>query len=485
SEIEKLVPATLKPDNSVYQIIDSGARGSWSQPVQMAAMKGLVINPKGEVIELPIRSSYKEGLSVLEYFISTHGARKGSTDTALKTASAGYLTRRLVDVSQDLIIREENCGTKEGMDLHREDGVALGSTFALRLFSRVPVEDVKFDGKTVAKAGEYINKETAEILDKSELDMIKIRSPIACKTLYGICAYCYGYDLGSNKPIRLGEAVGVVAAQSIGEPGTQLTMRTFHVGGVAGSDITHGLPRVEEIFEVRPPKGKAILAEEDGEIKDIEEQGLIKIIKVSTEGQTPSKDQELKEYSVSRTAQVFVKIGDQIKKGDQLSEGNLDLKELFRFRGVALVQRYIINEVQRIYLSEGATINNKHIEVIVRQMFARVRIKEAGDTDFVAGDVLEKSQFLAANREVKKKGGAPAKAIQLLMGVTKVALSTESFLSAASFQETARILINAAIEGKTDVLRGLKENVIIGRLIPVGTGFRARQNQEAENEKDL
>ncbi len=475
-EIAKLVPQTLNSSSSVYQIIDSGARGTWSQPVQMAGMKGLVQNPKGEPIELPIRSSYKEGLGVLEYFISTHGARKGSTDTALKTASAGYLTRRLVDVSQDLVIKEEDCKTKEGITINRAEGAEFGNNFGNRLFSRTAWEDIKVEGKTVVKAGEPIDRERAELINKSKLESIKIRSPITCKTLYGVCSTCYGYDLGSNKPIKLGEAVGIVAAQSIGEPGTQLTMRTFHIGGVAGSDITHGLPRVEEVFEARPPKGRAFLAEEDGIVDSIEDRGLSKVIKVNVKKET-------KEYAVSRTVDVYVKSGDEVKKGDQLCEGNLDLKEIFNLRGAEAAQNYIINEVQRIYLSEGASINNKHLEVIVRQMFSRVKVKESGDTDFVPGDILEKSKFLEVNRAIKKAGKAPAKAVQLLMGVTKVALSTESFLSAASFQETARVLITAALEGKSDLLRGLKENVIIGRLIPVGTGFNAQLNpQEAEEE---
>jgi DNA-directed RNA polymerase subunit beta' len=465
---KQIVPKTLSPHSSVYSIIDSGARGSWSQPGQMMGMKGLVQNPQGEIIELPVVSSYKEGLRVLEYFISTHGARKGSTDTALKTASAGYLTRRLIDVTQDLIIREEDCGAKNGIEVYREDGLEFGSSFASRLFSRTAVEDIKINGKTAVKAGEIIEREAAEAIDKSDLKAVKARSPITCKTLYGICSACYGYDLGNNKPIKIGEAIGIVAAQSIGEPGTQLTMRTFHIGGVAGADITHGLPRVEELFEVRPPKGRAYLAEIDGRMTEIEERGSVKVIKIK--GGRGGK--QTKEYFIPRTAEIFAKADSEVKKGDQLCEGNLDLKEMFHLRGADAVQRYLLNEVQRIYLSEGAPINNKHVEVIIRQLFSRVKIKEMGDSDFVIGDIVEKSRFLEENRRVKKSGGAPAKAVQLLMGVTKVALSTESFLSAASFQETSRILIGAAIEGKVDVLRGLKENVIIGRLIPVGTGFQ-------------
>ncbi|HEY4499801.1 MAG TPA: DNA-directed RNA polymerase subunit beta' [Candidatus Paceibacterota bacterium] len=468
-DIAKLVPLTLSEENPVFNIIDSGSRGSWAPLVQMMGMKGLVANPKNETIELPVKASLKEGMSVLEYFISTHGARKGTTDTALKTASAGYLTRRLIDVSQDLVIREEDCRTKEGIDLARADGAEFGQSFDVQLFSRTALEDVKVNGKTIIKAGEIFDRDTAEIVAESNIPVVKIRSPITCKTLYGLCSKCYGYDLGNNQPVKNGAAVGIVAAQSIGEPGTQLTMRTFHIGGVAGADITHGLPRIEEVFEARPPKGKAFLAEEDGIVDSIEEKGLLKILRLKTES---GKKEQMLEYSLPRNATVFVKIGDPVKKGDQLCEGNLDLKEIFIFNGGREVERYVINEVQKIYFNEGAAINNKHIEIIVRQMFSRVKIKESGDTEFVAGDVIEKSRFLEMNRKAKKAGDQPAKATQLLLGVTKVALSTESFLSASSFQETARVLVNAANEGKVDLLRGLKENVIIGRLIPVGTGLQ-------------
>ena len=467
---KKIVPKTLDPHSSVYAIIDSGARGSWSQPAQMMGMKGLVQNPQGETIELPVKSSYKEGFNVLEYFISTHGARKGLTDTALKTASAGYLTRRLADVAQDLIVRIEDCKTKEGIPVIRRDGLEFGHSFQNRLFSRTALHDVKDGNKVLVKSGEIIDRETAEAIEAGKTESVMIRSPITCKALYGICSKCYGYDLGNNKPIKLGEAVGIVAAQSIGEPGTQLTMRTFHIGGVAGADITHGLPRVEEIFEARPPKGKAFLAEEEGVASEIEERGLIKIIKVKSKAK--GKKEKVIEYPVPRSAWIYVKLGDAVERGAQLSEGPLDLKELFRLKSSREVEHYILNEVQKIYLSEGATINNKHIEVIIKQMFSRLKILDPGDAEFVKGDVVEKSVFLETNRKLKSLGGAPAKAQQLLMGISKVALSTESFLSAASFMETARILIKGAVEAKVDRLRGLKENVIIGRLIPAGTGFR-------------
>ncbi|MEK7114485.1 MAG: DNA-directed RNA polymerase subunit beta' [Patescibacteria group bacterium] len=477
NEIAVLVPAAISETSSVYSIIDSGARGTWSQPIQMAGMKGLVQNPKGETIELPIKASYKEGLGVLEFFINTHGARKGLIDTALKTASAGYLTRRLVDVSQDVVVRENNCGTTEGIELFRSDGEAFGYNFGKRLFGRSACEDIKFGRKIIIKAGEIINRETAEEIEKflPKIESVKIRSPITCKTLYGVCSKCYGLDLAKNKSINIGEAVGIVAAQSIGEPGTQLTLRTFHTGGVAGVDITHGLPRVQELFEVRIPKGKAPLAEADGVIEDIEEEDSVKTIRLKTfKGDKGSKKSKIIEYIVPRTNIVFVKTGQKVEKGDQLSEGSIDLKELFNFKNKEAVQRYIINEIQRIYVSEGTYINDKHIEVIIKQMFSRVMIKDSGDTDFVIGEVIEKSKFFSVNQKTKKKNKEPAKAKQLLTGITKTALSTESFLSAASFQETARILVMAAAEGRVDNLVGLKENVIIGRLIPAGTGYQKR-----------
>ncbi|MEK7611851.1 MAG: DNA-directed RNA polymerase subunit beta' [Patescibacteria group bacterium] len=481
---KEIVPRTLDKHSSVHSIIASGARGSWSQPAQMMGMKGLVQNNQGETIELPVKSSYKEGFNVLEYFISTHGSRKGLTDTALKTAQAGYLTRRLVDVSQDLIIREEDCKTREGVDALRSEGLEFGYAFANKIFSRTVVDDVKVGNKILAKGGEMIDRKTADIIDaEHKIESLKIRSPITCKTLYGVCSKCYGYDLGKNQPIKVGETVGVVAAQSIGEPGTQLTMRTFHIGGVAGADITHGLPRVEEVFEARAPKGKAFLAEADGVVVEIEEKGLIKYVRLQPEG----KQKKLLEYPVPRSSWLNVKVGDIVKKGDHLSHGPADLREVFKLKGGREVERMILHEIQKIYLSEGAVINNKHIEIIVRQMFSRVKIVETGDTYFVRGDVVEKSVFLEVNRNAKKEGKSPAKAQQLLLGITKVALSTESFLSAASFMETARVLINASVEARMDKLRGLKENVIIGRLIPAGTGYLSKHhfdNEGVEHESE-
>jgi len=473
SEVGKKVPLYLDHYGSVYSIIDSGARGGWSQPAQMAGMKGLVQSPKGETIELPVKASYKEGLNVLEFFINTHGARKGLIDTALKTASAGYLTRRLVDVAQDLVTKENDCGTSEGIEILRLDGEEFGYGFGQRLFSRTAAEDVKIGKKIIVRANEIITRKTAELIEKSKIQSVKIRSPITCKTLYGICSKCYGLDLGRNEPVKLGEAVGIVAAQSIGEPGTQLTLRTFHTGGVAGVDITHGLPRVQELFEVRIPKGKAPLAEFDGVIEDIEERGALKVIKLKVSaGNKKSKKAKVIEYAVPRTNIVFIKPKQVVEKGDQISEGSIDLRELFELKGREAVERYITNEVQKIYVSEGTNINDKHIEIIIKKMFSRVMIKDPGETDFIIGEIIEKSKFLGVNREAKRKKKEPARAKQLLTGITKTALSTESFLSAASFQETARVLVMAAAEGRIDNLRGLKENVIIGRLIPAGTGFR-------------
>ena len=472
-EVGRKVPLYLDHYGPVYSIIDSGARGGWSQPAQMAGMKGLVQNPRGETIELPVKASYKEGLNVLEFFINTHGARKGLIDTAFKTASAGYLTRSLVDVAQDLVIRENDCGTTEGIEIFRFDGEEFGYGFGQRLFSRTVAEDVKVGKKIIVKANGIITRKIAEVIEKSKIQSVKIRSPISCKTLYGICSKCYGLDLGRNEPVKLGEAVGIIAAQSIGEPGTQLTLRTFHTGGVAGVDITHGLPRVQELFEIRIPKGKAPLAEFDGVIEDIEERGTLKVIKLKVSaGNKKSKKSKVIEYAVPRTNIIFVKPKQIMEKGDQICEGSIDIRELFELKGREAVERYIINEVQKIYVSEGTNINDKHIEIIIKKMFSRVMIKEPGETDFIIGEIVEKSKFLEVNREAKRKKKEPARARQLLTGITKTALSTESFLSAASFQETARVLVMAAAEGRVDNLRGLKENVIIGRLIPAGTGFR-------------
>ena len=485
-QVSDLVAKELSPSNPLYSIINSGARGTWAQLHQVMGMKGLLTNPKNETIELPVKSSFKEGHKVLEYFISTHGARKGSTDTALKTASAGYLTRRLVDVAQDVIVKEKDCKTEKGIELIRKEGDAYGYDFGDRVYSRTTLEDVKIGRRAVVKAGEVISRAASEEIQTSDIASVKVRSPITCNSLYGICSACYGWDLATEKPVLIGEAVGIVAAQSIGEPGTQLTMRTFHIGGVAGVDITAGLPRVEEVFEARPPKGKAVLAKDGGTVVGIEEQGLTKVIKIKeTVPKSKTKKNAFVEYLVPAGVTLNVKESDVVKKGDLLSEGHLDLKELLEYRDIEAVKHYIINEVQKIYVPEGTSINDKHVEIIVRQMLSRVLVKDSGDTNFMAGDILEKSKFREVNLGMKREGKNPAKALQLILGITRVALTTESFLSSASFQETSRVLVGASVEGKVDTLRGLKENVIIGKLIPVGSGYRGIPEGEIARLKEI
>jgi len=486
TEIEKLLPKTLSPEGAVFQIIDSGARGSWAQPVQMAGMKGLVINPVGQIIELPVKSSYKEGFNVLEYFISTHGARKGTADTALRTSTAGYLTRRLVDVAHEMVVSEEDCGDKEGMYVFKAESDEIGQNFAFKIVGRVAAEDCKGEiaegkskrQKTIVKKGEIIDWTKADAITKSGVEKVKIFSPLTCRTRRGICQKCYGWDLGTNQIVKLGEAVGIVAAQAIGEPGTQLTMKTFHMGGVAGGagDITFGLPRVQEIFEARSPGGKAEISQTEGKVLEVNPEGIIRI-KIKAKADSKKSKSEVIEYKVPQKIAILVEPGQVIKAGQQLSEGSLDLKELFKFAGRDETQRYVIHEIQKIYVSQGAIIHDKHVEVIVRQMFSRVRIKESGNTSFTPGEIIEKSKFLEENAKIVKERKEPAKGVSILLGISRVALTTDSFLSAASFQETSRVLIKASVEGKEDKLLGLKENVIIGKLIPAGTGFKKDKKQ--------
>lgn len=557
----------LPKDNPAYTMIESGARGSWGQMTQMVGMKGLVANPSGEIIELPVKSSFKEGYDVLEFFISSHGVRKGLTDTALRTANAGYLTRRLVDVAQDVIVREEDCGDDKGVVLTHEESEEIGEPLIVRILGRFTLSDVKKPGgrKVLVKAGELITEEHIREIEATgkQLNEAHVRSVMTCLLRRGVCQKCYGYDLAYNKLVKLGTSVGIVAAQSIGEPGTQLTMRTFHTGGVAGKDITQGLPRVEELFEARNPKQKAIMSEVSGkatvettsreivqavtgkQILDTRPgQKIVKIayIGIEEERQLYGKTGELlvkegdkvkagqviarkamgkelvapadgqivikkehtvtvvyeaekiREYIIPPGYTLYIKDGDEVMSGDALTDGHLDLQVLFKYKGQDAVQKYLSKEIQYIYSSQGQKLNNKHIEIIIRQMFSRVKVDDPGDTDLLPGETIERATFDDANDFVPKKGKA-ATCKPLFLGITKISLSTDSWLSSASFQETARVLINAAVTGKVDRLEGLKENVIIGRLIPAGTGFQDMeyeligdvhaQRLEREAEKEL
>ena len=459
--IEGLVSKILPKDGSVFQIIDSGSKGSWSQSVQMAGMKGLVVNPAGQTIELPIKNSFKQGFGVLEYFISTHGARKGKADTALRTASAGYLTRRLVDAVHEIMITEQDCKTEDGIICLKKEADEIGQNFIYKILGRVNMKAIK----GICEKGEIIDWKRANEITAANIEEVKVYSPLHCKSKRGICQKCYGWDLGKNQIVKIGEAVGIVAAQAIGEPGTQLTMRIFHAGGVAGKeDIAMGLPRVQEIFEIRMPKGRAEISEINGKVLEITSEKIIKIRPNDENKDKKSlKANDVIEYRPLSGAAIWVKPGQDVKKGQQLCEGSLDLKEYFKLVGIEQTQSYIIKEIQKIYVSQGALIHDKHIEVICRQMFSRVKIKDAGNSSFNSGEIIE-------NTMLSDEDGCET--IPLLLGITQVSLTTDSFLSAASFQETSRVLIKAALEGKEDKLRGLKENVIIGKIIPAGTGFK-------------
>jgi DNA-directed RNA polymerase subunit beta' len=535
NEITEVSKASFDSGSSLYSIINSGARGSWAQLIQIMGMKGSVVSPSGEIIELPIKANFREGLDVLEYFISTHGARKGLSDTALRTASAGYLTRRLVDVSQDLIISELDCGDKEGLTLSLKDAEDIGEKLDILILGRLAMSTIKNPktGDIIVKKNGTIDRDNVEEIMKSEVQEVVIRSNMTCQTTRGLCQKCYGWDLAYNKPVKNGVAVGIVAAQSIGEPGTQLTMRTFHTGGVAAAgDITQGLPRVEEIFEARSPKRKAILAEEDGEViidetvdtnirkeriiiykyfgptleshafhEDYEikvkndakvkvgdvlmahangnktitakNDGTIRLNKANIEVFSPVE--ATKEIIIPPGSSLCIKNGDKMLAGDAFTEGAIDLKELYLRKGRRATEKYVIKEIMWIYSSQGQKINMKHIEIIIRQMFSRIMVIDAGDTNMLHGDVTTYSEFAEENIRIAKEKGKVAVGEPLLLGITKASLSTDSWLSAASFQETARILIDAAITGKVDKLKGLKENVIIGRLIPAGTGLKDKK----------
>ena len=470
TKLEALLKTTLPKEGPVMSIITAGARATWAQPVQMAGMKGLVNNPSGDIIELPVKSSFTEGFNVLEYFISTHGARKGTADTALRTSSAGYLTRRLVDVAHDVIITKEDCGDKAGLIVYRKDAAAIEQNFVMKIVGRTAMETVEHGKLTFVKKNEIINWQAAKaIAEEIGIERITVASPLTCKSSTGVCQKCYGWDMGRNALIKLGEAVGIVAAQAIGEPGTQLTLRTHHLGGIVGAgDITQGLPRIEEIFECRAPKGEATMSLTEGKVIGIDEER--RVVQVQPSKKSGSK-KEVMEYKIPGRIAIMVEKGQEVQENQPLCEGSLDLKKLYKTSGVEATQRYILQEVQKIYSSQGVDINDKHIEIIIQKMFSRIRIKEEGDSDRIKGEVVESAIFSEEIEKMKEEKKTPPSGTQILLGISEVALNSESFLSAASFQQTSRVLIKAALEGKEDKLRGLKENVIIGKLIPVGTGF--------------
>jgi DNA-directed RNA polymerase subunit beta' len=522
-EIGKAMIDGFNTNSPVYIATTSGARGSLSQLNQVAGMVGLVVNPSGAVIETPVLSNFKEGLTELEYFISTHGARKGRADTALRTSDAGYLTRRLVDVAQDVTISMADCKATSGIEVRREDGVALDLSFGDRLIGRMALTAIVVDGQTLVEVGEEIGVDAAKAIEQSSIDSIEVRSPIGCQTEWGICQMCYGRDLATGKLVKQGEVVGIMAAQAIGEPGTQLTLKTFHLGGVTGEDITTGLPRVEELFEARMPKSLAIMSDLDGtvHIRDRKTGKVIEVISDELRQETidvPSnyeivvKNGEMvrakqalasatgkrplrinlagkarvlgqkvtittieplqHEYPVTQYQTLKIRDGDKIKRGQAITEGHLDLQRMLKYLGSTVVQRYIVQEIQSIYLAQGQDINDKHIEIILRQMFSKSQVVESGDSKLLAGQIVDYRVVEKERQRLEKKGKTLPVMEPLIFGVTRIALTTDSFLSAASFQETTSVLINAAVRGAVDPLRGLKENVIIGRLIPAGTGYR-------------
>jgi len=558
--VTDIIQEGLTSDSPVYSMVESGARGSWGQLTQILGMKGLVISPAGDIIELPVKGNFKKGFGVLEYFISTHGVRKGLSDTALRTANAGYLTRRLVDVSQDVIVTEEDCGDTEGVAITKKESEETGEDFYKRIMGRYLAKDLKnSQGKTLLKKGEIITTSMIEEWQKNEeeIEEATIRSLLSCQVGRGVCRKCYGYDLGNNRPVEVGTPVGIVAAQSIGEPGTQLTMRTFHAGGVAGQeDITQGLPRVEEIFEAKPPKKKAIMADVDAKVKvemgkkvikdesgkevtvDNPQTKLLKLFYKGTESEkfyfsdaiekaklkakdnsqadpkvevsvkdedkvskgtelfsvggdkikakksgtievkdkfikVNSESEKVEEITVTKGTDILVNDGDKVEVGQKLTEGSFDLHQLYRLRNRLEVQKYILKEIQYVYSSQGQPLNDKHVEIIARQMFSRYLVADPGDTELLSGEVVEQAVLDRANKKSKNS----AKATQLLSGITKASLTTDSFLSSASFQETARVLVDAGLSGKIDYLEGLKENVIIGCLIPAGTGYKGKKKR--------
>ena len=472
-KVTKALMGNLDKFNPIYMMAHSGARGSQNQIRQLAGMRGLMADTSGKTVEVPIRANFREGLNVLDYFISSHGARKGLADTALRTADSGYLTRRLVDVSQDVIIREDDCGTTHGIEVFDiKDGNEMIEGLFDRLNGRYAAEDIVHPetGEVIISRNELITEKLAKAAVDAGVTRAVIRSVLTCQSKVGICAKCYGSNLASGDPVPIGEAVGIIAAQSIGEPGTQLTMRTFHTGGVAGDDITQGLPRVEELFEARKPKGLAIIAENGGTVRILENKKKREIVIENNE------EKDAKPYLIPYGSRLKVTEGQVVEKGDELTEGSVNPHDILRIKNLTAVQQYLIQEVQRVYRLQGVDINDRHIEVIVRQMLRKVRIEESGDTDFLAGSLVDVNEFNSINEKLEAEGKTPATCTRIILGITKASLTTDSFLSAASFQETTRVLTEAATRGKIDPLVGLKENVIIGKLIPAGTGMPKYQN---------
>ncbi|MDF0479645.1 DNA-directed RNA polymerase subunit beta' [Vagococcus sp. PNs007] len=467
---------SLDDKNPIFMMSDSGARGNISNFTQLAGMRGLMAAPNGRIMELPIISNFREGLTVLEMFISTHGARKGMTDTALKTADSGYLTRRLVDVAQDVIIREDDCGTDRGLDVTAiKEGNEVIETLEERLLGRYARKTILHPetGEVIVGANEMITEDLTKQVIEAGVEKVTIRSVFTCNTKHGVCRHCYGRNMATGLEVEVGEAVGTIAAQSIGEPGTQLTMRTFHTGGVAGDDITQGLPRIQEIFEARNPKGQAVVTEVTGDVIDITEDAATRTREITIKGTTDTRT-----YAVPYTSRLKVAEGDMIKRGEALTEGSIEPKQLLQIRDVLSVGVYLLREVQKVYRMQGVEIGDKHIEVMVRQMLRKIRVMDPGDTDILPGTLIDISEFKEQNYSTLVAGGTPATGRPVLLGITKASLETNSFLSAASFQETTRVLTDAAIRGKKDPLLGLKENVIIGKIIPAGTGMPKYRNME-------
>ena len=479
NDVKDAMKNNFSRENPMFMMSDSGARGNLDQLKQIAGMRGLMASTTGKTVEIPIKSSFREGLDALEYFISAHGARKGLSDTALRTADSGYLTRRLVDVSQDIIVREEDCGSTEGIELTDiKDGNQIIEKLQERLLGRYPLHDIKDPktGEVIVDTNTLITEDLADKIVEAGIDKVEVRSVFGCRTKHGVCAKCYGMGLASHKEVDIGDTIGIIAAQSIGEPGTQLTMRTIHSGGVAGvADITQGLPRVEELFEARKPKGLAIISEIAGTVKISDD-------KTKREVVITSKD-DSKTYTIPFGSKLKVKDGDEIGAGDQITEGSKNPAEVLAINGPEGVYTYLIQEVQKVYRNQGVDINDKHIEVIGRQMLKKVRVEDNGDTNMLSGSLVDMYDFEDENEEVMEKGLRPATGKRVLLGITKASLATDSFLSAASFQETTRVLTEAAIKGKTDELIGLKENVIIGKLIPAGTGMKRYTNVHISTEE--